>query len=168
MLIRPATDADVSALNALVTAVSRERAYLGSTEGFTLEQTQGYIAHLRQSNGIALVAIDGDRLLGWIDIARGPFEGLTHYGRLGMGVAPDSRGQGLGRLLLERALDEGFGMGLDRIELEVFASNVRAVELYRRTGFVEEGNRRSARKLDGVYDDILMFGLLRHEWRTAG
>ena len=57
-------------------------------------------------------------------------------------------------------------MGLDRIELEVFASNVRAVELYRRTGFVEEGRRRCARKLDGVCDDILMFGILRNEWRT--
>ena len=81
-----------------------------------------------------------------------------------MGLAPDSRGQGLGRLLLERALDEGFGMGLDRIELEVFASNVRAVELYRRTGFVEEGRGGCARHIDGAYDDILMFGLLREEW----
>jgi RimJ/RimL family protein N-acetyltransferase len=165
MLIRPATDSDAPAMNALVTAVARERAYLGATEGFTLDQTQGYLAHLRQSNGIALVALDEDRLIGWIDITRGPFEGLTHYGRLGMGLAPDARGQGRGRLLLERALADGFGVGLERIELEVFASNVRAVHLYRRTGFVEEGRRRCARKLDGVCDDILMFGLLRHEWR---
>ena len=165
MQIRPTTDADAEALHALVTAVARERAYLGSTEGFTLEQTQGYLAHLRQSNGIALVAIDSDRLVGWIDITRGAFEGLTHYGRLGMGLAPDSRGRGLGRLLLERAIEDGFGIGLERIELEVFASNVRAVQLYRRTGFVEEGRRRRARHIDGVYDDILLFGLLRHEWR---
>lgn len=163
--IRPATDADAPALNALVTIVACERAYLGSTEGFTLEQTQGYLAHLRQSKGVALVAADGDRLLGWIDITRGPFEGLTHYGRLGMGLAPDARGQGLGRLLLARALDDGFGIGLERIELEVFASNLRALELYRRAGFVEEGRRRRARHIDGAYDDILMFGLLRHEWR---
>ena len=62
---------------------------------------------------------------------------------------------------------EAFGSGLERVELEVFASNARAVALYRRTGFVEEGRRRCARKLDGIYDDILLFGLLRHEWRTA-
>ena len=165
MLIRPTTDEDAAALHALVTAVSRERRYLGSTEGFTLEQTRGYLAQLRQSNGIALVAMDGDRLVGWIDVSRGPFEGLTHYGRLGMGLAVDARGQGLGRLLLARALAEAFESGLERVELEVFASNARAVALYRRTGFVEEGCRRRARKLDGNYDDILLFGLLRHEWR---
>jgi RimJ/RimL family protein N-acetyltransferase len=165
MQIRPATDADVPALNALVTVVACERAYLGSPEGFTLEQTQGHLTHLRQANGIALVAADGDRLLGWIDITRGPFEGLTHCGRLGMGLAPDARGQGLGRLLLERALDDGFGIGLERIELEVFASNRHALALYRRAGFVEEGRRRRARHIDGAYDDILLFGLLRDEWR---
>lgn len=166
MLIRPTTEADAPALGALVMAVARERAYLGSTEGFTLEQTVGFLAHLRDNDGLAFVAIDGERLVGWIDIVRGPFEGLRHYGRLGMGLAADVRGRGFGQQLLERALDEGFGAGLERIELEVFASNTRAVALYRRVGFVEEGCRRAARRLDDVYDDILMFGLLRDEWRA--
>jgi RimJ/RimL family protein N-acetyltransferase len=114
---------------------------------------------------VHLVALDADRLVGWLDIVRGPFEGLTHYGRLGMGLATDVRGRGLGTALLQRALDEGFGT-FERIELEVFASNARAVALYRRLGFVEEGRRRGARKLDDVPDDILMYGLLRHEWRA--
>jgi RimJ/RimL family protein N-acetyltransferase len=165
MQIRATREDDVEALNALVTAVARERAFLGSTDGFSVEQTHGYLAHLQQSNGVALVAVDGERLVGWLDIARGPFEGLTHYGRLGMGIAPDARGRGLGLRLLEHALDEAFGRGFERIELEVFASNERAAALYRHVGFVEEGRRRCARKLDGVCDDILMFGMLRDEWR---
>ena len=163
-IIRTTTEDDVPALSALVTAVARERAFLGSTDGFPAEQTRGYLAHLQQSNGVALVAVDGERLVGWLDIAPGPFEGLTHYGRLGMGLSPDARGRGLGQRLLEHALDEAFGKGFERIELEVFASNERASALYRRVGFVEEGRRRCARKLDGVCDDILMYGLLRHEW----
>jgi RimJ/RimL family protein N-acetyltransferase len=167
MVIRPTTDEDAPGLNHLVTAVARERAFLGSTEGFGLEQTRGYLAHLRQGGGVALVAVEADRVVGWVDIARGPFEGLTHYGRLGMGLAADVRGHGLGRLLLARAVDEAFEIGLDRVELEVFASNTRAVALYRRAGFVAEGCRRCARKLDGVCDDILMFGLLRHEWQSG-
>ncbi len=164
--IRSTLDQDVPALNALVTEVCRERMYLGSTEGFTLEQTRGHLALLRESDGVTLVAMEGDRLVGWVDIARGPFEGLTHYGRLGMGLAADARGRGVGQALLERALTEGFRT-LERIELEVFASNARAIALYRRAGFVEEGRRRGARKLDEAYDDILMFGMLRDEWRRA-
>jgi RimJ/RimL family protein N-acetyltransferase len=166
MLIRPTTDEDAPALQALVAAVARERAYLGSTDGFELDQTRAYLSHLRQSGGISLLAVEHDRVIGWVDVARGPFEGLTHYGRLGMGLAADVRGRGLGPLLLTRALDEAFAVGLERVELEVFRSNVRAVALYRRAGFIEEGCRRCARKLDGVCDDVLMFGLLREEWQA--
>lgn len=53
--IRPATDADVPAMNALVTAVARERTFLLATEGFTLEQTRGYLAHLQANGGVSLV-----------------------------------------------------------------------------------------------------------------
>ena len=166
IVIRDATLDDAPALNALVTTVARERRYLGSTEGFTLEQTLGYLSRLQEGNEVSLVAEDDGRIVGWVDVTRGPFEGLTHCGRLGMGVAPDARGMGVGTALLVRALDRGFRT-LERIELEVFASNVRACDLYRRMGFVDEGRRRGARKLDGAYDDILMMGMLRGEWRPA-
>ncbi|MCC6161780.1 MAG: GNAT family N-acetyltransferase [Acidobacteria bacterium] len=165
MRVRPTTDDDAPALQALVEAVARERRYLGSTDGFTIAQTREYLSHVRASNGVALVLVDADRLIGWVDIVCGPFEGLRHYGRLGMGLAPDARGRGLGQRLLDDALAEGFGKGLTRIELEVFGSNLRAIALYRRAGFVEEGRRRLARILDGTEDDILLFGLLRREWR---
>jgi RimJ/RimL family protein N-acetyltransferase len=176
-VVRTATVNDAFTLQAVVAAVARERQYLGSTEGFTLEQTRDYIARLHAAGGVQLVALatpehddrrrrTGQALLGWVDILPGPFEGLTHCGRLGMGVAPDARGQGVGTALLAHALEAGFRT-LERIELEVFASNSRARALYLRAGFVEEGRRRCARKLDGSCDDILMFGLLREEWRGA-
>ncbi|MGV3518854.1 MAG: GNAT family N-acetyltransferase [Luteitalea sp.] len=166
MVIRPTTAADVEALHALVTAVCRERRFLGSTTGFTVDQTRGYVAHVQATGGVSLVALEQERLVGWVDIVPGAYEGLTHGGRLGMGLAHEARGCGRGAALLERALEEGFAR-LDRIELEVFASNTRAIALYRRVGFREEGCRRRARRLDGLHDDILMFGLLRTEWRQG-
>lgn len=164
-MIRPTTRHDVSALQALVAAVARERRYLGTLDGFTLEQTRDYLAHLHVTGGVALVAVDDGAIVGWADIARGPFPGLTHYGRLGMGVAASARGRGHGRALLARALADGFA-SMDRIELEVFASNTRAIGLYTHAGFVLEGRRREARRLGDACDDILMFGLLRREWQS--
>jgi len=162
-LIRDTTADDVGALQALVERVALERAYLYATTGFTVEQTAGYLAHVRAGDGVALVATDGARLLGWIDIAPGDFEGLAHAGRVGMGVAIEARGRGIGRALLHEALRRGFER-FHRIEIEVFASNSRAHALYRRLGFVEEGRRRQAWRLDGKSNDIVVLGLLRHEW----
>ena len=48
-----------------------------------------------------------------------------------------------------------------RIELEVFASNERAVRLYQSEGFMLEGRKRRARILDGTEDDILIMALCR-------
>lgn len=163
IVIRATTDMDADALQAVVGEVALERRYLGATEPFTVDQTRHYLAHVRAGGGIALVAVEGARLVGWVDIVPGPYEGLTHYGRLGMGVAPGARGRGIGPALLAEALRLGLAR-FERIELEVFASNTRARALYRRMGFVEEGRRRRARIIDGATDDILMLGLLREEW----
>jgi ribosomal protein S18 acetylase RimI-like enzyme len=51
--------------------------------------------------------------------------------------------------------------GLERIELEAFASNARAVALYRKLGFGVEGIRVRARKLDESYDDNVLMALMR-------
>ena len=52
-----------------------------------------------------------------------------------VGVVPEYRGQGLGRALILKSL-EGFKLArLKRVSLEVTASNIAAVELYRSLGF---------------------------------
>ncbi len=170
MVIRTTTDADAAALHALVSSVARERVHLAATHGFTLAQTRDFLAALRASGGIALLGLEQEQVVGWVDIAPGPFEGLTHCARLGMGLAVQARGQGFGRALLDRALEEAFDR-FERVELEVLGSNLPAQRLYRRCGFVEEGCRRRARRTEEGYDDILMFGLLRDAYRrgpTAG
>jgi RimJ/RimL family protein N-acetyltransferase len=53
--------------------------------------------------------------------------------------------------------------GLKRVELEVFASNVPAIALYLRSGFVIEGCKRRARYLDGKYDDLILMA----KWLTS-
>lgn len=74
-----------------------------------------------------------------------------------MGLLPEFRGHGVGERLARAVMDAALARGAERIELEVFASNARAIRLYERLGFVREGVRRRARKLDGEYtDDVLM------------
>ena len=50
--------------------------------------------------------------------------------------------------------------GLERIELEVFASNDPAIALYKKLGFAVEGLKRKALKRDGIYDDVIQMAVL--------
>ena len=50
--------------------------------------------------------------------------------------------------------------GLEKVELEVYASNRSAKALYEKLGFEVEGIRKRARKLDGAYEDVILMGLL--------
>ena len=58
---------------------------------------------------------------------------------LNLAVDPAFRGRGVGALLLQHLLDQGFS----KIYLEVRSSNHSAVGFYRRAGFAEVGRRRA-------------------------
>jgi len=57
-------------------------------------------------------------------------------------VAPDEWGAGIGRALLDAALDEADRRRATAVYLEVRDSNERARHLYRSRGFEEVGRRR--------------------------
>ena len=78
-----------------------------------------------------------------------------------MGVHPDFRHRGIGSRLLHAAVSRAWAMGLERVELEVFASNPVARQLYERYGFSTEGILYRARKFDGAYDDVIVMALFR-------
>lgn len=89
------------------------------------------------------------------------------YGILSMGageahvlnicIAPDYRGQGLGRHLLGRLLDISRWNGAERVFLEVRPSNPLAKALYESVGFTEIGRRpRYYPAHDGREDAIVM------------
>jgi ribosomal-protein-alanine N-acetyltransferase len=59
-----------------------------------------------------------------------------------LAVASGWRRRGLGRTLLDWALEKARGRGVERIYLEVRASNRDAQELYERRGFLLVGVRR--------------------------
>jgi len=142
--------------------VARERVHLAFLEAPPLEATRGFIQSLLTGGGVHVVAVDADdAVVGWCDIVRDLREGFRHTGRLGMGLLPDFRGKGLGAKLALAAIERGWDSGLERIELEVFASNARGIALYQKLGFYWEGVKRKARALGDTYDDIVFMALTR-------
>jgi len=161
MEIRDSTLEDAERIAALIDAISRERLFLAGTAGFSVDDTRAFIASTRSTGGIHIVGVDSEDIIGWCDIVRLPFEGMRHVGRLGMGVRRDRRSQGIGGKLLKAATERAQGSGIERIELEVFASNHAAICLYESFGFEFEGRKVAGRRLDGCTDDILIYARRR-------
>ncbi|MHA1296088.1 MAG: GNAT family N-acetyltransferase [Promethearchaeota archaeon] len=53
----------------------------------------------------------------------------------------------------------------ERIELDVFEYNLRAIRCYEKVGFVKEGIKRNAIFKKGKYQNIVMMSILRSEWK---
>jgi L-phenylalanine/L-methionine N-acetyltransferase len=85
----------------------------------------------------------------------------AHVRGLGISVAKNWQGQGIGQLLMEAALHwADHWAGILRIELTVLVDNARAIALYERHGFAREGTMRGHILRDGVYADTLMMARL--------
>ena len=84
----------------------------------------------------------------------GPALRRRHVMSLGIAVAAQAQGRGVGTALMAALLDyaDNWGQVL-RIELTVFVDNERAVELYKRNGFEIEGRMRGYALRNGRYVD---------------
>ena len=89
----------------------------------------------------------------------------SSVGRLSIGIGGEHRSSGYGNEALALILRYAFyELNLHRVSLEVIAYNERAVRLYERFGFREEGRAREQVYRDGKRYDLIMMGILRREW----
>lgn len=65
------------------------------------------------------------------------------------------------RVLLEFAFEE---LGLNRVELWVYAFNTRAQRAYEKVGFQRDGVRRQGVYREGQFHDEILMSILRDEW----
>lgn len=151
---------DIPAFHRLVDNVAREKKYLAMVQAPPIERMRERVMGNIDAGYAQYVAVCPGEVVGWADIVPGQRDSTRHMGALGMGVAEGYRGQGIGRLLLARAIDHCWQMGLKRIELEVFVHNVRAITLYENMGFEFEGRHRKSRYIDGNYEDVYHMALL--------
>lgn len=73
--------------------------------------------------------------------------------------------KGYGTEIMRQLLEWGFeGLNLNRVYLHVFGFNQRAINLYKKMGFMHEGTKRAMLYRHGAYQDLLVFGLMKEEY----
>ena len=144
----------IESYHACLDSVARERIYIGGVEARPIESTTEFVLGNIREEKPQLVALEEGRVIGWCDILPQRGFDFEHVGQLGMGIYKDYRGKKIGTALMEAALHAAKDYGIERVELEVYTSNTSAIKLYDKFGFVKEGVKKKARKLDGEYFDI--------------
>lgn len=122
----------------------------------------GVMQGLLASRSFHVVEIAG-RVLGFYRISRR--EGrMRHVAGLStLAIAPDQKGSGLARSMIETAIADLQADGVSRIELTLESDNPRALSFYSKLGFELEGTMRCAYKRAGdsqYVDELFMARLL--------
>ena len=142
-------------------SVAKEKKHILTVEPPPLEETREFIQSNIENNYAQYVAVCDGQIVGWADIIPIDHLTMTHVGSLGMGIIAEYRGQGIGDKLLTGIIQHAWESGLKRLELEVFADNQAAINLYKKHGYVQEGVKRYARVIDGQYQDIVVMAQYR-------
>ena len=142
--------------------VARERKWLVYLQAPPYASSELYFEAMMGEVGIMMQALAGERVIGWCDVRRSEHEISKHCGTLGMGIIEGYRGAGLGARLMEATLAavKQSSLGIERIELTCWSSNTRAYRLYQRLGFIDEGRKIAARRIDGQTSDVLLMAKL--------
>ncbi|HYG58583.1 MAG TPA: GNAT family N-acetyltransferase [Symbiobacteriaceae bacterium] len=115
-----------------------------------------------QANNYVFVAEVDGKVVGSCGIHGSTSPRSRHRFGLGMSVHDAYQGRGLGKRLMAAALDLADNyLGVERVELDVYTDNPRAIHLYKSFGFEDEGIIRSMAFRDGAYVDALQMGRLR-------
>ncbi|WP_399457241.1 GNAT family N-acetyltransferase [Virgibacillus dokdonensis] len=80
----------------------------------------------------------------------------------------DYWGRGVGKEALKLLLDYAFlELNFHRVSLRVFSFNERAIQLYRKLGFKQEGVSRQALFRNGNWHDMIHMAILQQEYMPA-
>jgi len=158
--IRPAEPGDAAALVALANEVGSEPGgWLITTSNWrTVNDERRYLRSIRRYSHAAVYVAEADEwVVGRLSVGRDAHPASHHVADLGLMVAQSYRRRGVGRALLEAAVDWARSHEVSKLELHVFPHNEGAIALYDQFGFEREGYRkRHYRRPDGYVDAILM------------
>jgi RimJ/RimL family protein N-acetyltransferase len=159
LIIRAAAPSDAAALVELARDVGTEpEGWLISDRKWrSVGEERRYLRALRRyPHGAVFVAEVPDGIVGRLSVARDAHPASWHVADLGLMVAMGYRRLGIGRGLLEAAVEWARSAGVRKLELHVFPHNEPAIALYEAFGFVREGYRRRHYRRGQEYVDAIL------------
>ncbi|MHA1521441.1 MAG: GNAT family N-acetyltransferase [Promethearchaeota archaeon] len=145
--------------------------YLLMYKPMTLEAEEKWFAQVNTRDDSLLFSIltisseEKETLIGNVGI-----EFIDHRNGVGgLGIVIGKKafwGQGYGTEALKLIIAYAFDtLNLQKMEIEVFSSNPRALACYKKVGFIQEGRKRRRFYIRGQYVDAIQLGMLKEEFQ---
>lgn len=155
----PIKKRDLLFLNEVRNSFAEE--YLHDSRKFTVPET---VAWWETTNPDYWIIWYKEQRIGYFRLSNYSKSNRNAY--IGADIHRDFHGKGLGYLSYVKFIPKIFGIrDLNKLSLEVLATNVRAIRLYEKLGFVKEGVKREEVRKGDIYVDSIIMSLLYSEWK---
>lgn len=159
MIIREALKADLPAIVYIYNCSIPSRIATGDLEAITVESRQAWFEdHPQDSRPLWVMEKEGI-IAGWLSFQS--FYGRRAYvatAELSIYISPDFRRQGVGKKLLQKAIDTSPSLGIKTLLAFIFAHNHPSLQLFSQHQFEAWGNLPGVANLDGVETDLIIMG----------
>ncbi len=160
--LRTAEPDDALRMLAYVRAVAKRTSFFiiePDEFDMTEEEEREWIQDHCDGRGKLLIVAEADgRVIGSLGFDNGERRRLAHRGTFGLSVVDEWRGKGVGTAMLRALIDWAEENPLiEKLNLNVFATNTKALGLYKKLGFVEYGRSPKEVKIGpGEYVDTIL------------
>jgi RimJ/RimL family protein N-acetyltransferase len=155
---RPLLESDLEFLNKVRNENALE--FLHDSRTFTLIETREWFIQTKPDYYLILLE---DTSVGYFRISNHNLVNRNLY--IGADIVSEHQGRGLGYQAYNHFLPYLFKKyNLNKITLEVLSSNSRAINLYRKLGFVQEGIKRQEVLKQNTYVDSIIMSILKSEY----
>ena len=104
------------------------------------------------------VATDGQHILGFVDVHH-PTHLVAHQKQwvLAIAVRGDVQSKGVGKKLVDYIKTIAIEEGIHKLSLRVMATNAKAIQFYKKNGFIQEGHFKDEFFINGSFCDDYQF-----------
>ncbi len=156
--MRNATITDLPRIVEIYNAAIPGRLATADLEPVTVESRQAWFE--KHPQGYIMVEERAGTVVGWVSFE--DFYGRPAYSstkEISIYLAPEVLGQGLGRQVLEAALDQAAELGIRRLVGYIFSHNAPSIALFKSFGFKLWGELPQIAEMDGQEYSLSILGL---------